>query len=97
MAKILLVDDSEPNRDMLAQRLQRKGHKVLQAVNGRQAVEMTRNGQQTLTHVLSVVFFIISMFFVHRSFYADYLEEVWGDAAARFRLAAENRPADEDA
>lgn len=43
MAKILLVDDSEPNRDMLARRLQRKGHKVLQAVDGQQAVDMTRS------------------------------------------------------
>ena len=43
MAKILLVDDSEPNRDMLARRLQRKGHEVLQAVNGQQAVEMARS------------------------------------------------------
>src|SRR5687768_18352543 len=42
MAKILLVDDSEPNRDMLARRLQRKGHQVLQAVDGQQAVDMTR-------------------------------------------------------
>ena len=43
MAKILLVDDSEPNRDMLARRLQRKGHEVLQAVDGQQAVDMTRS------------------------------------------------------
>ena len=43
MAKILLVDDSEPNRDMLARRLQRKGHEVLQAVDGQQAVNMTRS------------------------------------------------------
>jgi len=33
------------------------------------AVEMTRNGQGTLTRVLAIVFFVISMFFVHRSFY----------------------------
>src|SRR5216684_1324556 len=33
------------------------------------AVEMTRNGQQGLTRILSVVFFIISMIFVYRSFY----------------------------
>jgi sigma-B regulation protein RsbU (phosphoserine phosphatase) len=42
MAKILLVDDSEPNRDMLARRLQRKGHEVLQAVDGQQAIDMTK-------------------------------------------------------
>ncbi len=43
MAKILLVDDSEPNRDMLARRLERKGYEVLQAVDGQQAVDMTRS------------------------------------------------------
>jgi phosphoserine phosphatase RsbU/P len=43
MTKILLVDDSEPNRDMLARRLARKGYKVLQAVDGQQAVDMTRS------------------------------------------------------
>ena len=33
------------------------------------AVEMTKNGQGNLTRILSVVFFVISMFFVWRSFY----------------------------
>lgn len=42
MAKILLVDDSEPNRDMLARRLTRRGHVVIEAANGQQAVDMTR-------------------------------------------------------
>ena len=43
MAKILLVDDSEANRDMLARRLQRKGHEVLVAGDGRQAIAMTKS------------------------------------------------------
>jgi len=30
---------------------------------------MTKNGQQGLTHILAVIFFIISMIFVYRSFY----------------------------
>ncbi|HEV7485512.1 MAG TPA: sodium-translocating pyrophosphatase [Thermoanaerobaculia bacterium] len=33
------------------------------------AVEMTKNGQQGLTRILAVVFFVISMIFVYRSFY----------------------------
>ena len=33
------------------------------------AVEMTKNGQQGLTRILAVIFFIISMVFVYRSFY----------------------------
>ena len=38
MAKILLVEDNELNRDMLSRRLQRKGHEVLMAEDGAQAV-----------------------------------------------------------
>jgi K(+)-stimulated pyrophosphate-energized sodium pump len=33
------------------------------------AVEMTKNGQQGLTRILSAVFLLIAMFFVYRSFY----------------------------
>ncbi|HEX3578268.1 MAG TPA: sodium-translocating pyrophosphatase [Thermoanaerobaculia bacterium] len=33
------------------------------------AVEMTKNGQQGLTRILSIVFFLISAIFVYRSFY----------------------------
>jgi CheY-like chemotaxis protein len=40
MAKILLVEDAEDNRDMLSRRLQRKGHVVVQAADGQEAVEM---------------------------------------------------------
>lgn len=44
MAKILLVEDNEMNRDMLSRRLQRKGYDVAMAVDGRQGVEMARAG-----------------------------------------------------
>ena len=40
MAKILVVEDADDNRDMLSRRLQRKGHRVVQAVDGQEAVEM---------------------------------------------------------
>jgi len=43
MAKILLVEDNEMNRDMLGRRLQRRGHEVLIAVDGAQGVEMAHN------------------------------------------------------
>jgi len=42
MAKILLVEDNEMNRDMLSRRLERKGHQVLMAVDGAQGVEMAQ-------------------------------------------------------
>ncbi len=38
MVKILLVEDNEMNRDMLARRLRRKGYEVVAAGDGREAV-----------------------------------------------------------
>lgn len=38
MAKILLVEDNEMNRDMLGRRLQRRGHEVVIAVDGAEGV-----------------------------------------------------------
>lgn len=40
MVKLLLVEDNEPNRDMLSRRLQRKGFEIVMALDGSQAVEM---------------------------------------------------------
>src|SRR5260370_35191455 len=40
VAKILLVEDNEMNRDMLSRRLQRKGYEGLIAVDGAEGVEM---------------------------------------------------------
>jgi len=39
MAKILLVEDNEMNRDMLSRRLERKGYQIVIAVDGQQALE----------------------------------------------------------
>lgn len=44
MARILLVEDNEMNRDMLSRRLQKKGYEVTMAVDGRQGVDMARSG-----------------------------------------------------
>ncbi len=38
------------------------------------AVEMTRSGRQGLTQILAVVFLLISMVFVYRSFYGMRIE-----------------------
>jgi len=48
MAKILLVEDNELNRDMLSRRLSRRGFEVLIAVNGQLGVEMTRTHRPDL-------------------------------------------------
>jgi len=40
MAKLLLVEDNEMNRDMLSRRLERKGYTVVCAVDGEQAIQM---------------------------------------------------------
>ncbi len=43
MAKILLVEDNDLNRDMLSRRLQRRGHQVLLAADGMQAILMAES------------------------------------------------------
>jgi len=48
MAKILLVEDNEMNRDMLSRRLARKGHEVAIAVDGREGVEKAKSGAYDL-------------------------------------------------
>ena len=40
MAKILLVEDNEMNRDMLSRRLLKKGFEVVMAFDGRKGLEM---------------------------------------------------------
>ena len=40
MAKILLVEDNEMNRDMLSRRLRRKGFDVVMAVDGAEGISM---------------------------------------------------------
>jgi two-component system, cell cycle response regulator DivK len=42
MAKLLLVEDNEMNRDMLSRRLTRRGYEVAIAIDGAQGVEMAR-------------------------------------------------------
>jgi two-component system, cell cycle response regulator DivK len=48
MAKILLVEDNEMNRDMLSRRLLRKGFEVVIAVDGGQAVAMAESERPDL-------------------------------------------------
>ena len=43
MAKILLVEDNEMNRDMLSRRLLRKGYEVAMAVDGLEGVAMAKS------------------------------------------------------
>jgi len=42
MARILLVEDNEMNRDMLSRRLERKGHTVTCALDGQQGLDLAR-------------------------------------------------------
>ncbi|AKH69338.1 Response regulator receiver domain protein [Spongiibacter sp. IMCC21906] len=48
MAKLLLVEDNEMNRDMLSRRLGRKGYDVIVAVDGEQGLSMCRDSQPDL-------------------------------------------------
>jgi two-component system cell cycle response regulator DivK len=43
MAKILLVEDNEMNRDMLSRRLERKGHAVILAFDGAEGLLKARS------------------------------------------------------
>jgi len=43
MARILLVEDNDLNRDMLSRRLARKGHDVSIAVDGREGIAKARD------------------------------------------------------
>ncbi len=48
MAKLLLVEDNEMNRDMLSRRLIRKGYEIVMAVDGQQGVDMAKSESPAL-------------------------------------------------
>jgi CheY-like chemotaxis protein len=43
VAKILLVEDNEMNRDMLSRRLQKRGYEVVTAVDGREGLTLAQS------------------------------------------------------
>jgi CheY-like chemotaxis protein len=45
MARVLLVEDNEANRDMLSRRLARRQWQVLMAMDGKQCLEMASSSQ----------------------------------------------------
>jgi two-component system cell cycle response regulator DivK len=45
---IMVVEDNEPSRDVLSRRLERRGYRVLSAVDGRQAVSVAHAAQPDL-------------------------------------------------
>ncbi len=48
MAKILLVEDNEMNRDMLSRRLERRGYELVIAVDGQQGVDLAKSSNPDL-------------------------------------------------
>ena len=48
MAKILLVEDNEMNRDMLSRRLARRGYEVVTAVDGTEGMAMAQSVEPDL-------------------------------------------------
>jgi CheY-like chemotaxis protein len=48
MARILLVEDNEMNRDMLSRRLEKRGHSILIAVDGAVGVELAKKEKPDL-------------------------------------------------
>ena len=50
MARILMVEDNEMNRDALSRRLQRKGHEVILALDGKQGLALAQSAHPDLIH-----------------------------------------------
>src|SRR4030095_7353576 len=48
MARILLVEDNEANRDMLSRRLERRGYEVIIAIDGQAGLEAARQQRPDL-------------------------------------------------
>ena len=48
MAKILLIEDNEMNRDMLSRRLTKRGYEVVVAVDGQEGVDKARTESPAL-------------------------------------------------
>ena len=48
MPSILVVEDNEASRDALARRLERRGYRVVMAVDGQQAVAVARSAKPDL-------------------------------------------------
>lgn len=48
MARILIVEDDETNRDMIARRLRWEGYSVILAMNGEQAIDLALSDQPDL-------------------------------------------------
>ena len=48
MAKILVVEDNEINRDMMVRRLQRRGYSMVTAVDGQQAITIAHSEKPDL-------------------------------------------------
>ena len=48
MAKLLLVEDNEMNRDMLSRRLERRGFRVLIAIDGAKGIELAASEKPDL-------------------------------------------------
>jgi serine phosphatase RsbU (regulator of sigma subunit) len=47
-ATILVVDDSEINRDLISRQIEAQGHRVITAINGEQAIEKIQTGDYDL-------------------------------------------------
>ena len=48
MARILIVEDNEMNLDMLSRRLERQGHTILSATDGRTGMDVAKREQPDL-------------------------------------------------
>ena len=54
MAKVLLIEDNEMNRDMLSRRLIRRGFQAVFAMDGQQGVDLARSEQPDISDDMSL-------------------------------------------
>jgi serine phosphatase RsbU (regulator of sigma subunit) len=70
-ARLLVVDDVEMNRDLLARRLAQQGYEVEMAVNGREALDVLRSGREFDLVLLDVMMPELDGYQVLEALHAD--------------------------
>ena len=71
MAKILVVEDNDDVREMMAVTLELEGHKVDTAVNGRDALEKLRTGEKPALILLDLMMPVMNGWELRRALQED--------------------------
>ena len=71
MAKILVVEDNDDVREMMAVTLELEGHQVSTAVNGRDALEQLRTGDKPCVILLDLMMPVMNGWELRREIESD--------------------------